>query len=104
MTLADLRQAPVTRHTPVALESPHARPALALTGLRVAGVGHAAKPIAVAQARAARTIRAERRGLPVRAASMPRIRAFHHLDSLNCGQAGGNSRETRGNFRSIMYA
>lgn len=48
MTLAYLRQPPVTWHAPIALETAHARLAFALTGLRVAGVGHAAKPIAAA--------------------------------------------------------
>jgi len=83
MALADLRQSPVTRHAPVALEATHARSALALAGLGVAGVGHAAEPVAVAQTRAARAIRAERGGLSVRAATMPRVRAFHHLDPLD---------------------
>lgn len=48
MTLAYLRQPPVTRHTPIALETAHTRLTLALTGFRVAGVGHAAEPIAAA--------------------------------------------------------
>lgn len=48
MTLAYLRQPPVTRHAPIALETAHARLTLALTGLRVAGVGHAAEPVAAA--------------------------------------------------------
>lgn len=84
MTLADLRQAPVTRHAPVALKTPHARPALALTGLRVAGVGHATEPVAVAQARTARAVRPERGGFPVRATAVPRIGTLDHLDTLYC--------------------
>jgi len=83
MAFADLRQSPVTRHAPVALEATHARPALALTGLRVAGVGHAAESVAVAQTRATRAVRAERGGLSIRAATVPRVRTFHHLDPLD---------------------
>lgn len=83
MTLADLRQSPVTWHTPIALETPHTRPAFALTGLRVAGVGYAAEPVAIAQARTARAVRAEGGGFPVRTTAVPRIRALYHLDSLD---------------------
>lgn len=83
MTLANLRQSPVTRHTPIALETTHTRSAFALTGLGVAGVGHAAKPIAVAQARTTCIVRAESGGLSIRAAAVPRVRALYHLDPLN---------------------
>lgn len=83
MTLANFRQSPVTRHTPVALETTHTWPTFALTGLGVAGVGHAAKPIAVAQTRTAGVVRAEGGGLPIRAAAVPRIRALYHLDPLD---------------------
>lgn len=48
MALAYLRQPPVTRHAPIALEAAHARLTLALTGFRVAGVGHAAESVATA--------------------------------------------------------
>lgn len=48
MTLAYLRQSPVTRHTPITLETAYTRLTLALTGFRVAGVGHAAESVAAA--------------------------------------------------------
>lgn len=46
ITLAYLRQSPVTRHTSIALETTHTRLTLALTGFWVAGVGHAAESVA----------------------------------------------------------
>lgn len=83
MSLADLRQTPITGHAPVALEATHARPALALASLGVAGVGHAAEPVTVAQTRTACAVCAERGGFSVRAATVPRVHAFQHLDPLN---------------------
>lgn len=83
MTLADLRQPPITRHAPVALETTHTRSAFALTGLGVASVGNAAEPVAVAQTRTTRAIRSESGGFAIRATTVPRVRAFHHLNPLD---------------------
>jgi len=48
MTLAYLRQSPVTWHTPITLETAYTWLTLALAGFRVAGVGHAAESVATA--------------------------------------------------------
>jgi hypothetical protein len=75
VALIDLGQAPVSWHAPVALESAHPGPTLALSALGVAGVREAAQPVAVAEVGTTGPVGPEGRGLPVQAAAVPRVLA-----------------------------
>lgn len=75
-SLADLRQTPITGHASIAFQTAYAWLALALSGLRIAGIRHTAQLVAVARTRAASTVRSLSRRFAIRAASVPGVRTL----------------------------